>query len=127
MLRKLLLGAAFAALFATTSQAGVGLMCEGEGIEAQFPMGGVPGFNLLSAGVWLGDPDTRRENDKGIVNGVPFQQSWVDDRINIDLADSGYEKITVRVRLVAVPSYDAISGLIEVVDVGAFPVTCSVG
>jgi hypothetical protein len=127
MIRTLLLGLAFMLATTAPSLAGVNLMCEGEGIEADFPMGGGTGFSLLTAGVWLGDPETRRENDKGIVNGVPFQQSWVNDRISIDLANSSYDKVTVRVRLVSVPYYDAISGLIEVVDVGAFPVTCGVG
>ncbi len=127
MIRNLLLGLACVAATASPAFAGVNLMCEGEGIEADFPMGGATGFSLLTAGVWLGEPETRRENDMGIVAGVPFQQSWMDDRINIDLADPNYEKVTVRVRLVAVPYYDAIAGLIEVVDVGAFPVNCSVG
>ena len=127
MIRKILLSVAFLAAATLPSQAGVNLMCEGDGIEADFPMGGATGFSLLTAGVWLGDPATRRENDKGLVNGVPFQQSWIDDRVNIDLADPGYERVTVRVRLVTVSYYDVISGVIEVVDVGAYPVTCSVG
>lgn len=119
--------AALLMLAATPSQAGVGIMCEGESIEAHFPMGGAVGFTLLTAGVWIGDKETRRENDKGLVNGVPHQQSWIDNRVNIDLIDTNHEKITVRVRLVATPDYDVLAGLIEVVGVNAFPVTCGIG
>jgi len=127
MLRKFLLSAAFAALSATTSQAGVGLMCEGEGIEAEFPMAGVPGFVLMTAGVWVGDKETRRENDQGLVGGVPYQQSWHDGRINIDLVDEKHERVDIRVRLVSASEYDVISGFIEIVGDNAYPVTCGVG
>lgn len=127
MFRKLLLGVALVALSATASQAGVGLMCSGEGIEGHFPMGGVPGFNLLSAGVWVGDKETRRENDQGLVGGIPYQQSWNDGRINIDLVDENQEKVEIRVRLVSASEYDVISGFIEIVGDNAYPVTCGVG
>lgn len=127
MIRNLLLGAAFAALSATASHAGVGLMCDGEGIEADFPMAGVPGFVLMAAGVWIGDKETRRENDKGLVGGIPYQQSWHDGRINIDLIDEKHEKIEFRVRLVSASEEDLIVGYIEQVGVAAYAVTCSVG
>ena len=127
MIRKLLLGLALLATTTAPARAGVGIMCEGEGIEAHFPMGGAVGFTLLTAGVWVGDKATRRENDKGIVNAIPYQQSWVENRVNIDLVDTNREKITVRVRLVAAPDYDLLAGLIEVVDVNAFAVTCGIG
>ena len=127
MFRKLLLGAAFAVLATSASQAGVGLMCDGEGIEANFPMAGVPGFVLMAAGVWVGDKETRRENDQGLVGGIPYQQSWHDGRINIDLVDEKHEKIEIRVRLVSASEYDVISGFIEVVGDTAYPVTCGVG
>ena len=127
MIRKLLLGLALLAATTASAQAGVGIMCEGEGIEAHFPMGGAVGFTLLTAGVWVGDKATRRVDDKGIVNAVPYQQSWMGDRVNIDLADPTFERVTVRVRLYSVSAYDVIGGVIEVVDVGAYPVTCGVG
>ena len=127
MIRKLLLGVALGALSATPSLAGVGLMCDGEGIEAHFPMAGVPGFVLMTAGVWIGDKETRRENDKGLVGGIPYQQSWHDGRINIDLIDEKHEKIEFRVRLVTASEHDLIVGYIERVGDAAYPVTCSVG
>ena len=127
MLRKLLLGAALAALSTSVSQAGVGLMCEGDGIEAEFPMAGVPGFVLMTAGIWIGDKETRRENDRGLVGGIPYQQSWHDDRINIDLIDEKHEKIEFRIRLVTASEHDLIVGYIERVGDAAYPVTCGVG
>lgn len=127
MIRNLLLPLAFLAAMASPAHAGVNLMCEGDGIEADFPMGGGAGFSLLSAGVWLGDKETRRENDKGLVQAVQFRNAWIDDQVYIDLADSNYERVVVRVRLYSAPAYDILAGLIEVVDVGAYPVTCSVG
>ena len=128
MIRNLLLPLAVLAAMATPAHAGVNLMCEGEGIEADFPMGGGAGFSLLSAGVWLGDKETRRENDKGLVkDAVQFRNAWIDDQVYIDLADPNYERVVVRVRLFSAPAYDVLAGLIEVVDVGAYPVTCSVG
>lgn len=127
MIRNLLLPVALLATLATPAQAGVNLMCEGEGIEAHFPMGGGEGFSLLSAGVWLGDKETRRENDKGLVEAHQFRHAWIDDQVYIDLADANYERVVVRVRLHAAPAYDVLAGLIEVVDVGAYPVTCGVG
>lgn len=127
MLRRLLLGATFAALSATAAQASVSLMCEGEGIEADFPMAGVQGFVLMTAGVWVGDKDTRRENDQGLIGGIPYQQSWHDGRINIDLVDGKHEKITFRIRLVSASEADVIAGYIEVVGDTAYPVTCGVG
>lgn len=127
MVRNLLLPLVLLAATAAPAQAGFNLMCEGDGIEAEFPMGGGTGFSLLAAGVWLGEKETRREGDKGVVHAVPYQQAWIDDRVMIDLADDNYERVLVRVRLYSAPAYDVIAGLIEVVDVGAFPVTCGVG
>ena len=127
MIRKLFLGVALLAAAIAPVQAGVGIMCDGEGVEAHFPVAGGVGMSLLSAGVWLGDKETRREGDKGLVDAVPYQASWIEDRIYIDLADPNYERVVVRVRLSSVPAYDVLAGTIEVVDVGAWPVTCSVG
>lgn len=127
MLRSLLLPLAVLAAMATPAQAGVGIMCEGDGIEGHFPMGGGAGFSLLSADVWLGDKETRRENDKGLVDAVQFRTAWIDDQVYIDLADSNYERVVVRIRLFSAPAHEVLAGLIEVVDVGAYPVTCGVG
>ena len=60
MIRNLLLPLAVLAAMASPVHAGVNLMCEGEGVEADFPMGGGTGFSLLSASVWLGDKESRR-------------------------------------------------------------------
>ena len=127
MIRKLCCALALVVAATTASHAGVNLMCEGEGIEADFPLAGGTGFSLLSAGVWVGDKETRREGDKGLVGGVPFHATWLDDRIYIDLADSNYERVLVRVRLFSAVTSDVIAGIIDVVDVDAYAVTCSVG
>ncbi len=127
MIRNLLLPLALLAAMASPVHAGVNLMCEGEGVEADFPMGGGTGFSLLSASVWLGDKESRREGDKGLVEAVQFRHAWVDDQVFIDLADPNYERVVVRIRLFSAPAYDVLAGLIEVVDVGAYPVTCGVG
>lgn len=123
MIRKLLLGLAFVALASTQAQAGMNLMCEGDGIEADFPMGGATGFSLMTAGVWLGAKGSRSNP----VAAVPLQASWIDDRVYIYLADPEHTRTVVRVRLVSVSYWDVISGVIEIVDVGAYPVTCGVG
>jgi hypothetical protein len=123
MIRKLAISLAFLALATVPSHAGMNLMCDGEGIEADFPMGGGTGFSLMTAGVWLGDKGLRSNP----VNAVPLQASWVDDRVYIDLSDPEHTRIVVRVRLVSASYWDVIAGVIEVVDVGAFPVTCGIG
>lgn len=130
MLRKLLLSLAFAGLAASPAFAGFNLMCSGDGIQGDFPLAGGAGYSLLGATISVGDRVWT--TDATIPAATPvagYQATTIDDRTYIDLADPNYERVVARVRLFEVMGYeDGIrGGVIEVVDVGAWPVSCEIG
>jgi hypothetical protein len=130
MIRKLLLGLAFAGFVASPAFAGFNLMCSGDGIEADFPLGGGVGLSLLGATITVGDAVWSTDPAAaGATLVAPHQSANIDDRTYVDLADPNYERIVARLRLFEVIGYEngVRGGVLEIVDVGAWPVRCDVG
>ena len=131
MLRKLLIGLAFVSLTTTPSMAGVNLMCSaGDEVTADFPLAGGVGLSLLAATITVGDSTWSTDRDiKHAIQLDAHQSIRVDDRIYLDLADAGQSRIVARLRLFQTPEYEApvIGGTLEIVDVGAWVVSCDVG
>lgn len=130
MLRTIIL--ALSLLAASPAFAGVGLMCTGpEGISADLPLGGGSGLNLLGAEIKVMDRRWTMDETAGDATIITTAQSAsIDDRYLIDFTDPNLEGVLVRIRLYqAPPHYDApaIGGYLEVVDVGAWPISCDVG
>jgi hypothetical protein len=130
MIRALFMTIAFASL-TTPSLAGVNLMCsDGDRVTADFPLAGGEGLSLLGATISVGDGTWSTDRDiKHAIQLAPHQSARVNDRISIDLADANSERIVARLRLFQVLGYEEIiiGGTLEIIDVGAWVVTCDVG
>lgn len=131
MIRTLILSLAFAGLAVTPSLAGFNLMCSsGDSVDVDFPLGGAVGYSVMGATIKIGERTwTTDETVTGATYIAAFQSTRIDDRIYIDLADPNYERVVARVRLFEAFGHDepVIAGFLEVVDFGAFTVTCDVG
>jgi hypothetical protein len=126
----LALTAALTVIAATPSSAGFNLMCSGEGVQLDFPLGGGAGFDLMSATVRVGDRTWTTDTEvKDAEQITTYQSARVEDRIYIDLADPAYMRVVARVRLFQIMGYDdsVTAGVLELVDVGAYPITCDFG
>lgn len=130
MIRTLLVAIALASL-ATPSLAGVNLMCSDDGsVTADFPLAGSEGLSLLGATISVGESTWSTDRDiKHAIQLATHQSVHVDDRIYIDLADANSERIVARLRLFQVLGYEEtiISGTLEIVDIGAYAISCDVG
>ena len=130
MIRTFLLGLAFAGLAVTPSLAGFNLMCmAGDSVSAEFPLGGGVGYSIMGATIKVGEKVWSTEDVAGATRITGFQSTRIDDRIYIDLADPNYERVTARVRLFEAFGHDepVIGGYLEIVDFGAYTVSCDVG
>ena len=130
MIRTILFATALLAS-ASPAAAGVGLMCTGpDGISADLPLAAGPGLGLLGAEIKVMDRRwTLDETATDATILTPAQVAGVDDRYLIDLTNPNLEGVLVRIRLYQAREYDGpvIGGYLEVVGVGAWPISCDVG
>lgn len=123
---KRLIISALLAVTASAAQGGEGYMCEGEGVEAHFPLGGGVGLSLLGAKIEAGGETYGTETGTTI---AVSQAMATGNRIAIDFTDPNYETVVAKVRLfwAEEESDPVFGGTLAIAGKGAWAISCSVG
>jgi hypothetical protein len=130
-MKHLICGVALVLLSTSPTFAGQGFLCSGpDAVEVHLPLSGGHGLYPLSISIeaaghlWTSDPSVA---DATTV--TPAQSFSVDDRYYFDFTNPNYEGVLASIRLFRAAGADepVFAGILSIVDVGAWAITCEAG
>lgn len=128
-MRLLTITTLLAALTISPAHASFALMCDApDGVSVSIPLGGGVGLTPMSATIEMSGrtwtTDAAYDDPQAIVTAQAFGEGGL---MAFDFADTNAERIVASVRIFASSQNDVFGGILDVIDVGAAVVSCSIG